>query len=231
MTANDDILKEVTIYTDGACEPNPGSGGYGAILIHGDIRKELHGGFRLTTNNRMEIFAAITGLEALKKPCKVKLHSDSKYLVDAMSLGWALRWKKNGWWRTKKEKALNADLWERLLISCERHQVEFLWVKGHAGQPENERADELSIKLLKQPGLPVDEGYAPQPPKDAHAPISAEGQPCRKCQAPVVKRIPQRKPKGNRSFFYEYVLCCPKCGTVYMVEAARREFSEAALFS
>lgn len=151
--------EKVEIYTDGACEPNPGSGGYGAILIHDDIRKELHGGFRLTTNNRMEIFAAIAGLEALKAHCRVRLHSDSKYLVDAMAKGWARRWRANGWRRTRKEKAANADLWERLLAVCGRHQVEFVWVKGHAGQPENERADELSTLLLKRPDLPPDAGY------------------------------------------------------------------------
>ena len=156
---NDIALSEVSIYTDGACEPNPGAGGYGAILIHGDVRKELHGGFRMTTNNRMEIFAAIAGLEALRAPCKVRLHSDSKYLVDSMSKGWARRWKAKGWWRTKKEMALNADLWKRLLTACDKHQVEFVWVKGHAGQPENERADELSTLLLKRTDLPADDGY------------------------------------------------------------------------
>lgn len=152
-------LSEVSIYTDGACEPNPGSGGYGAILIHGDIRMELHGGFSMTTNNRMEIYGAIAGLEALKTSCKVRLHSDSKYLVDSMSKGWVLRWKAKDWWRTKKDKAINADLWKRLLTACDKHQVEFVWVKGHAGNPENERADLLSTLLLKRHDLPHDEGY------------------------------------------------------------------------
>lgn len=152
-------LNQVAIYTDGACEPNPGPGGYGAVLIHGSARRELHGGFRRTTNNRMEIFAAIAGLEALKVPCKVVLYSDSKYLVDAISKGWARRWKAMGWWRTKKEKAANADLWARLLAACKKHRVEFAWVKGHAGNPENERADELSTLMLKHPDLPADEGY------------------------------------------------------------------------
>lgn len=223
--AMSDELKLVTIYTDGACEPNPGPGGYGAILIYGDIRKELHGGFRLTTNNRMEIFAAIAGLEALKKPCKVKLHSDSKYLVDAMSQGWVVRWKEKGWWRTKKEKAMNIDLWERLLIACERHQVEFLWVKGHAGQPENERADELSIKLLKQPDLPADEGYTPRPPEEGYVAIRTEGQSCRKCQTPVIKKSPRKRRKGDKLFYYEYYLFCPKCETMYMVEEAKRKLN------
>ena len=165
MTPNNDA-KEVAIYTDGACEPNPGPGGYGAVLIHGSVRKELHGGFRLTTNNRMEIFAAIAGLEALKAPCRVRLHSDSKYLVDAMAKGWVRRWRANGWRRTRKEKAANADLWERLLAACGRHRVEFVWVKGHAGNPDNERADELSTLPLKRPDLPADEGYDPNRQRD-----------------------------------------------------------------
>src|SRR5512135_1947673 len=102
--------RKVSIYTDGAAEPNPGAGGYGVVLLYGGHRRELSGAFRLTTNNRMEVLAAIVGLEALKESCAVKLHSDSKYLVDAMTQGWAQRWRANGWWRTKKEKATNADL-------------------------------------------------------------------------------------------------------------------------
>lgn len=161
-----EALGAVEIYTDGACEPNPGTGGYGAILIHGDVRKELYGGFSMTTNNRMEIFAAIAGLEALKVPCRVRLHSDSRYLVNAMSLGWARRWRTNGWRRNKKEKALNADLWARLLTTCEKHVVEFVWVKGHAGHPENERVDKLSTLSLKQPDLPLDDGYGMNQQRD-----------------------------------------------------------------
>ena len=152
-------LKDVTIYTDGGCEPNPGAGGYGAILISGRARKELSGGFCLTTNNRMEIYAAIAGLEALKFACKVTLYSDSRYLVDAMIQGWVERWKANGWRRNKKEKALNIDLWKRLLTLCERHEVRFEWVKGHAGHHLNERCDELAMAATQKPNLPVDEGY------------------------------------------------------------------------
>lgn len=159
-------LNQVAIYTDGACEPNPGPGGYGAVLIHGSARRELHGGFRRTTNNRMEIFAAIAGLEALKVPCKVVLYSDSKYLVDAMSLGWVRRWKEKGWWRTRREMAANIDLWKRLLDACGRHRVEFVWVKGHAGNPENERADELATLSLRSSDLPHDGGYGPNRGRD-----------------------------------------------------------------
>lgn len=151
--------KQVTIYTDGGCDPNPGPGGYGVVLIYGSRRKELSGGFRHTTNNRMELYAAIQGLEALTEPCQVTLYSDSEYLVNAMTKGWAARWKKRGWMRNSKEEALNPDLWERLLALCEVHQVSFVWLRGHAGTPENERCDQLSARARLRKDLPVDEGY------------------------------------------------------------------------
>lgn len=152
-------VNEVTIYTDGGAEPNPGPGGYGVVLIYGPHRKELHGGFARTTNNRMEILAAIKGLEALKTPCKVRLHSDSQYLVNAMTQGWASRWQANGWKRNRHDKAVNPDLWERLLTLCETHEVQFVWVKGHAGHRENERCDVLAGQALQKGNLPPDEGY------------------------------------------------------------------------
>ena len=138
-------LKKVEIFTDGACSGNPGPGGYGVILRYNGIEKELSGGASETTNNRMELLAAITGLEALKERCRVTLYSDSKYLTDAVTLGWAEKWRANNWMRTKREKALNEDLWERLLSLLEKHEVEFVWVKGHAGHPENERCDRLAV--------------------------------------------------------------------------------------
>lgn len=152
-------LKQVTIYTDGACSGNPGAGGYGTVLIFGEHRKELSGGFRRTTNNRMEMMAAIVGLEALKQPCRVALYSDSKYLVDAMRQGWAKRWREKNWWRNKKERAKNPDLWARLLGLCERHQVEFFWVKGHSGHPENECCDRLAVAAAQQLDLDSDLEY------------------------------------------------------------------------
>lgn len=150
---------KVIVYTDGACDPNPGPGGYGVVVIEGSRRKELSGGYRLTTNNRMELTAAIKGLEGLKSASKVTLYSDSKYLVDAMTAGWVERWKSMNWMRNKREKALNADLWKRILALCEKQQVEFRWVRGHAGNKENERCDWLSYEALRRPGLPADEGY------------------------------------------------------------------------
>ena len=137
-------MKEVYLYTDGACRGNPGPGGWGAILKFGSHIKELSGGEAETTNNRMELLGAINGLEALKEPCKVILTSDSKYLCDGMSLGWAKSWRAKNWKKSDGKPALNPDLWERLLSLCDTHEVTFIWVKGHAGHPENERCDELA---------------------------------------------------------------------------------------
>ena len=152
-------MKQVTIYTDGACKNNPGPGGYGVILQYGEHRKELSAGYRLTTNNRMEILAAVIGLEALKEPCAVRLLSDSQYLVNAIEKGWARRWQANGWMRGKKEKAVNPDLWERLLALCKTHNVRFEWVRGHAGHPENERCDKLATTAAAGLNTAVDEYY------------------------------------------------------------------------
>ena len=151
--------EQVTIYTDGACLGNPGPGGYGAVLLYGSQRKELSGGFKLTTNNRMEITAALVALEALREPCRVILYSDSQYLVNAMSKGWAQRWQANGWKRNKREDAVNPDLWERMLELCQRHTVEFRWVRGHSGTKENERCDRLAVAAARDSGLPDDPGY------------------------------------------------------------------------
>lgn len=151
--------RAVEIYTDGACSGNPGAGGYGVVLLYGDNKKELSEGYRLTTNNRMEVLAVIKGLEALKEPCQVNLYSDSKYVVDAIQKGWVKKWKANGWYRNKKEKASNVDLWERLLVQLERHQVTFQWVKGHADNPGNERCDELARGAIAAGNLLEDENY------------------------------------------------------------------------
>lgn len=138
-------LDKVFIYTDGACSCNPGPGGWGVILKSGTHTKELSGGEANTTNNRMEMTAVIKALSALKRPCKVILTSDSKYVIDAIEKGWAKKWKANNWMRSKKNPALNADLWEQILQLLEIHDVEFVWVKGHMGHPENERCDQLAV--------------------------------------------------------------------------------------
>lgn len=152
-------LKHVAIYTDGAASGNPGPGGYGVILEFQGKRKELSGGYRRTTNNRMELLAAVVGLEALKERCEVTLYTDSAYLVNALNEGWAQRWRAHGWMRNKNEPALNLDLWERLLRLCEQHEVHFVGVKGHAGHPENERCDQLAQEAARGINLPVDTAY------------------------------------------------------------------------
>jgi ribonuclease HI len=156
-------LKEIIIYTDGACSGNPGPGGYGCVLRHNKNRRELSGGFRKTTNNRMEIIAAVKGLESLKYPCRIKLYSDSKYLVNAIEKGWAKRWKANNWMRTKTEQAKNPDLWEKMLNLCKIHQIKFIWVKGHASNEENNRCDELAVEATTGSELPIDAGYEDEP--------------------------------------------------------------------
>ena len=138
-------MKKANIYTDGACKGNPGPGGYGAILVYGSAEKEFSGGEAQTTNNRMELLGAITALSALKEPCEVVLTSDSKYLVDAVNKNWAVGWRAKGWKKADGKPALNIDLWERLLDLLDTHKVKFVWVKGHAGHPYNERCDRLAV--------------------------------------------------------------------------------------
>ncbi len=151
---------DVILYTDGGARPtNPGPGGYGAVLVQKDHRRELSGGYRHTTNNRMEIMACIVGLAVLDTPATVTLYSDSQYVVNAMTKGWARGWQKRDWRKSDNKPALNADLWERLLAACEKHTVHFVWVKGHAGNPENERCDQLATRAASAPDLAPDTGY------------------------------------------------------------------------
>ncbi len=138
-------MKKVTLYTDGSCSGNPGPGGYGAILIYNGHEKEISGGEKLTTNNRMELMAAIAGLEALREPCEVDLYSDSKYLIDSITKGWAKSWRSRGWIKSDKKPALNPDLWERLLNLLDTHEVTLHWVKGHAENQYNNRCDKLAV--------------------------------------------------------------------------------------
>jgi ribonuclease HI len=150
--------KRVVVFTDGACTGNPGPGGYGAILEYGEHRRELSGGFRRTTNNRMELTAVVKALEALKSPCAVTLFSDSQYVVNGIGRGWARSWRAKGWQRSGKTVP-NWDLWRRLLELCEHHQIEARWVEGHAGHAGNERCDELAVLAAGGEGLGVDDGY------------------------------------------------------------------------
>ena len=143
-------MKRVELFIDGACSGNPGPGGWGTMLRYNGVEKELSGGEANTTNNRMELSAVINGLKALKEPCEVTLYSDSQYVCNALKLGWANKWRSQGWMRNKKEPALNPELWGELLDLCDKHKVEVVWVKGHAGHPENERCDRLAVEAAKR---------------------------------------------------------------------------------
>ena len=149
----------VVIHTDGGCMHNPGPGGYGVVITEGGTTRELSGGYRLTTNNRMELMACIVGLGAFETPVAVTLYTDSRYVANGITKGWAAKWKQNGWVKSDKKPALNPDLWEKLLGLCEKHDVEFVWVKGHAGNAGNERCDLLATEAMAMPDLPPDKNY------------------------------------------------------------------------
>ncbi len=245
----EESLSHVIIYTDGAAEPNPGPGGFGVVLMAGKHRKELSGGFQRTTNNRMELMGVIVGLEALTKPCRVTLYSDSKYVVESVERGSVQKWSKNNWYRTKTDKAKNADLWARFLTIYAKHQVRFKWVKGHAGVPENERCDELAVAAAQSYDTVPDEGYIREiqasggtvpsigqsPQFESVATRSAElnntshklaGEPCRKCGTPIIQKPTKAKPyKPGQTYYYEWYLSCPGCNTMYMVDEAKRIIS------
>lgn len=150
----------VTIYSDGACLGNPGPGGYGTVMLFGEHQKELSQGYQKTTNNRMELLGAIIGLEALTRPCSVQLWSDSTYVVHAMTKGWIEGWQKRGWKTSSKQPVKNKDLWLRMLEAVAEHEIDWHWVKGHSGDPMNERCDELAVAAANGPGLLEDVGFS-----------------------------------------------------------------------
>ncbi len=154
-----DTARPIHIYTDGGCLDNPGPGGYGAVIMEGDRRIELSGGYRLTTNNRMEIMACIKAIGTLKKNSQAVLFTDSKYVANAIEKGWALKWRSKNWMRDKNNRAVNSDLWAEMLMLLEHHDVVFRWVRGHAGNPENERCDVLAKKAAQGKDLEADSGY------------------------------------------------------------------------
>jgi ribonuclease HI len=159
------MKNEVVAYTDGACSGNPGPGGFGVVLLWNGHRREIARGYRLTTNNRMELLAVIEALKALKGPSRVVVWSDSQYVVHAVEKGWARRWRANGWRKGDKSPALNVDLWTELLALLELHDVRFRWTRGHSGDEENERADELAVAALRGDELAEDEAYSGGGPK------------------------------------------------------------------
>lgn len=225
---------KVTIYTDGSARPNPGPGGYGVVLLFGKNRKELSAGYRMTTNNRMEIMAAISGLKALKRECNVTLYSDSKYLVDSMVKGWVQKWHSNGWMRNKKERAENSDLWKELLSLSKGHMVEYEWIQGHSGNFENDRCDQLALEAVASSDFLTDTVYEStvrNGPALTHSSPTEPGEPCRKCGTALNKKYPKkRKRKPNQEYFFEWYLHCPSCNSMYMVEAAKRFFEEPMMF-
>jgi ribonuclease HI len=225
-------MERVKIFTDGACEGNPGPGGYGAILIRDGERKELSQGYRLTTNNRMEILAVLEALRSLGEPSQVTVYTDSKYVADSMNKGWVEAWQESDWVRKGGKRVPNADLWRALLRLTEEHEVDFKWVRAHTGIPDNERADALSYAAIEQEDLIEDTGYLHELEMEKLAPskITQAGQPCRKCGTPVVRKTPRRKNRSGQAYYYAYYLYCPGCQTTYMVEDAKREIDQGKLF-
>ena len=232
--------KSVTIFTDGGADPNPGVGGYGVVLRFGESVRELSQGFRQTTSNRMELMAAIVGLEALKEPCNVHLYSDSRYLIDPVSTGTLFRWQAKNW---KNNKVKNIDLWKRFLRVYARHNVEMLWVKGHSGVADNERCDRLAAQAMKSDDLLSDEGYRTttsatkgppltgtpgSPPNNAPGNPSSKrgpkpkriGDPCRNCATPLIRRE-TKKHKPSSNYYYEWYLFCPNCKRLYHLQEAK----------
>lgn len=227
-------LPKVDIYSDWWARPNPGAGGYWVVMKYKWIIKEFSWFEEYTTNNRMELTGAITGLEKLKTKSKVNLYTDSQYTINGIEKWWAKKWKENNWMRTKSEKVINADLWEKLLNITKQHEVKFNWVKGHNWHEENERCDELATEqiLKHSPSLiskEVDKNLSKQDLLqkvlneniDKSIKITSEWQACRKCWTKVEKRIPKKINKKNKSFYYRYYLACPWCKTNYFVDDAK----------
>ncbi len=230
-------VPEVNIYSAGGAEPNPGKGGFGVIMSYKGIQKEFSKGYELTNNNRMELMGVIYGLERLKTKSIINVFTDSQYVINGIEKGWAEKWKSKNWFRNSKDKAINYDLWDKLLLLITAHEkVTFNWVKGHAGHIENERCDELALSALKGNDLLVDIGYEPTKnhteDKAALHPVEGfkkgrikeEGDACRKCSATVIKKETKKKEvKPGQTYYFEYYLFCPSCKTMYMVEEAKRE--------
>lgn len=240
-------IPQINLYSDGGAEPNPGKGGFGVIMSYKGNSKEFSQGYVLTTNNRMELMGVIYGLERLKTKSIVNVYTDSQYVINGIEKGWAQKWKSKNWFRNKSEKAVNADLWEKLLLLISTHEeVTFNWVKGHAGHTENERCDELALLALRGENLLHDVGYTPsnllkendqdfgEVQRIKGGKVEREGDPCRKCRTEVVKKATKKKiVKPGQTYYFEYYLLCPSCKTMYMVEEAKRELGNEAgnLFS
>lgn len=219
--------KAVSIFTDGGAAPNQGKGGYGVVLRFGDSYKELSAGFEATTNNRMELLAAVVGLESLTEPCKVRLHSDSRYVVDPVTRGTLFRWQSKDW---NNGNIKNLDLWQRFLKAYLKHQVKMVWVKGHAGVADNVRCDQLATEAMAVDKLLVDEGFSDETEtvkvskKSAKKPKApkpkAAGDPCPNCKMLLMRRETSTI-NPNSAYYYPWQLYCQKCRRVYHVKSAR----------
>ncbi len=211
----------IELYSDGSADPNPGKGGYGIILRYNGISKEFSCGFSLTTNNRMEIMGVVCGLEKLKTKSNVEVYTDSSYVVQAVNDRWIEGWIRKGWKNSAGNIVQNIDLWKRLCDMIAKHNVNFNWIKGHAGHPENERCDQLAKSAYENSvNLCVDEGYEPE--RRAPQKVLKEGDLCKKCLTPVIKVIPSKKSqKKEKAYHFAYYLLCPNCRTMYMLEEAK----------
>jgi ribonuclease HI len=220
-------LPEVEIYSDWGARPNPGPWWYWVVMKYKWIVKEFSGFEENTTNNRMELMWAIIGLEKLNTKSKVNLYTDSSYVVNWIEKWWAEKWKENNWFRTKTEKAINYDLWDRLLKIVKKHEVSFNWVKWHNGHIENERCDELATEQILKNTKLVNSNKDILIKKvlneniDKNIKITAEWQACRKCGVNVIKKIPKKINTKNKSYYYKYYLNCPGCNTNYFVDEAK----------
>jgi ribonuclease HI len=234
-------LPKVEIYSDGWARPNPGPWGYGVILRFKWQEKELSGFENSTTNNRMELTWVIVWLLELKEKCNVEVFTDSSYVVNWIELGRAKKWRKNNWMRTKSEKAINYDLWEKLLKQVEKHDVKLNWVRWHSGHEENERCDSLATEeiLKNSPNLVFSKGKEVAKNKlnkqellkkvlntwidngQKKVKIEKQWDKCRKCWTPVEKKLPKKKNTKNKSYYYEYYLSCSNCLTNYFVDDAK----------
>jgi ribonuclease HI len=228
-------MPEITIYTDGAASPNPGPGGYGVVMLSGSHRKEMSQGYQMTTNNRMELLAVVVGLEALKSESNITVFSDSQYVVESFNSGSVHKWSDKRWRRSVHAAVPNADIWRRLLVACARHKVTFEWVRGHSGNPENERCDKLAVTASKSEHLLEDVGYRPDKsvttfaepatklPRESHVRHKTAGEPCRKCGTPLVKKdTKSKRRKPGQAHCFAWYLHCPGCKTMYTVEDAKR---------
>jgi len=239
-------IPEIDLFSDGGADPNPGKGGFGVILSYKGRKKEFSQGYQSTTNNRMELMGVIFGLEKLKTKSIVNIYTDSRYVIDGITKGWAIRWKSNDWYKSKLQKAINPDLWERLLNLISEHEnVTFHWVKGHDGHSENERCDELASMALNGTNLIEDIGFIfkevtnNKPDKSTfeylpnYNKVKSEGDLCKKCGVKVIRKETKKKNiKDTQTYYFEYYLLCPQCKTIYMIEEAKRDIikNENTLF-